>query len=73
MSRAWNWIDILDIRAIHGAQIARHGGLDGLREQGLIESALARPKNLAGYASPDAADLAAFGRTRAARSLPASG
>jgi death on curing protein len=59
MSRAWNWIDILDIRAIHSAQIARHGGLEGVREQGLIESALAWPRNLAGYAHPDAADLAA--------------
>jgi death on curing protein len=59
MSRAWNWIDIFDIRAIHNAQIARHGGLDGVREQGLIESALARPQNLAGYGNPDAADLAA--------------
>jgi death-on-curing protein len=59
MNRAWRWIDIVDIRAIHGAQIARHGGLDGVRDQGLIESALARPRNLAGYGDPDAADLAA--------------
>lgn len=59
MKRAWNWIDIFDIRAIHNAQIARHGGLDGVREQGLIKSALARPQNLAGYANPDAADIAA--------------
>ena len=59
MNRAWRWIDILDIRAIHNAQIARHGGLDGVRDQGLIESALARPQNLAAYGDPDVADLAA--------------
>jgi death-on-curing protein len=59
MNRAWNWIDIVDIRAIHGALIARHGGLDGVRDQGAIESALARPRNLAAYGEPDAADLAA--------------
>jgi death-on-curing protein len=67
MSRAWNWIDIFDIRAIHGALIARHGGLDGVRDQGVIESALARPRNLAAYGGLDAADLAAayaFGITR---------
>ncbi len=35
------------------------GELDGVRDQGLIESALARPLNLAAYGEPDAADLAA--------------
>ena len=59
MSPAWRWIDFEDIRAIHGALIARHGGLDGVRDQGAIESALARPRNLAAYGEPDAADLAA--------------
>jgi death on curing protein len=59
MTGAWNWIDSFDIRAIHNAQIARHGGLDGVRDQGLIESALARPQNLVAYGNPDAADLAA--------------
>jgi death-on-curing protein len=59
MSGRWNWIEILDIRAIHDAQIARHGGPEGVRDQGLIESALARPRNLAAYGDPDVADLAA--------------
>jgi death on curing protein len=59
MSRPWRWIDSFDIRAIHNAQIARHGGLDGVRDQGLIESALARPQNLAAYDNPGAAELAA--------------
>jgi death-on-curing protein len=55
----WPWVDSHVVRAIHKSQIARHGGLDGVRDQGLIESALARPKNLAAYGDPDAADLAA--------------
>jgi death-on-curing protein len=33
--------------------------LDGERDRGLIESALARPRNIAAYGGPDAADLAA--------------
>ncbi|MXY58086.1 MAG: type II toxin-antitoxin system death-on-curing family toxin [Gammaproteobacteria bacterium] len=47
------------VRAIHERQIDEHGGADGIRDLGVIESALARPINLAGYADPDAADLAA--------------
>lgn len=59
MNIEWKWLDQHLVLAIHEAQIARHGGLDGVRDQGLIESALARPLNLAGYGDPDAADLAA--------------
>ena len=59
MNIEWKWIDPLVVRAIHKSQIARHGGLDGVRDQGLIESALARPQNLAAYGNPDAAELAA--------------
>ncbi len=59
MSFEWTWIDPHVVQAIHGSQIARHGGLDGVRDRGLIESALARPQNLAAYGDPDAADLAA--------------
>jgi death-on-curing protein len=59
MSVEWTWVDQHVVWAIHRSQIARHGGLDGVRDQGLIESALARPQNLAAYGDPDAADLAA--------------
>ena len=45
--------------AIHERQLAEHGGADGVRDPGVIESALARPKNLLTYATPDAAALAA--------------
>jgi death-on-curing protein len=59
VSVEWQWVDPHVLRAIHKSQIARHGGLDGVRDAGLIESALARPQNLAAYGDPDAADLAA--------------
>jgi len=62
----WQWILPSTVLAIHDAQIADHGGLPGLRDLGLLESALARPKNLLahapqepGAAAPDAFDLAA--------------
>ncbi len=45
--------------AVHEYQLAEHGGLDGVRDAGLVESALARPQNLAAYGDPDAAALAA--------------
>ncbi len=47
------------VQAVHGRQIAEHGGLDGIRDQGALESALARPQNLFAYTNPDAPALAA--------------
>lgn len=55
----WRWISPDVIYAIHDRQLAEHGGLDGVRDKGAIESALARPLNLLAYGDPDAADLAA--------------
>ncbi|MDP2848193.1 MAG: type II toxin-antitoxin system death-on-curing family toxin [Humidesulfovibrio sp.] len=60
----WRWILPQTVLAIHDAQLAEHGGLPGLRDLGLLESALARPRNLLahaaqGVAPPDAFDLAA--------------
>ena len=52
---------------MHDAQLAEHGGPSGVRDQGAVESALARPQNLAAYGEPDAAALAAayaFGLAR---------
>lgn len=44
---------------LHDESVAEHGGGAGLRDEGLLESALARPMNLAAYGQPDAFDLAA--------------
>ncbi|MDP2770997.1 MAG: type II toxin-antitoxin system death-on-curing family toxin [Giesbergeria sp.] len=55
----WVWIQREVIVAIHEMQLAEHGGLDGVRDAGLLDSALGRPKNLALYGTPDVAALAA--------------
>lgn len=47
------WIDLPVVLAIHDEQIAEHGGSSGVRDQGLLCSALDRPKNIAAY-EPDA-------------------
>jgi death on curing protein len=55
----WNWIGVELTLALHDRQLAEHGGPAGVRGMGLLESALARPVNLALYEDPDAAALAA--------------
>ncbi len=55
----WKWIRDNSVLAIHDEQIAEHGGLSGLRDESLLLSALARPRNLAVYGRPDIAGLAA--------------
>jgi len=55
----WIWIDIRIVLAAHDEQLAEHGGAVGVRDGGALESALARPQNLAAYGEPDAAALAA--------------
>lgn len=54
----WIWIQREVIVAIHEMQLAEHGGLAGVRDAGLLDSALGRPQNLAAYGSPDACALA---------------
>jgi death-on-curing protein len=56
---SWRWIDRRALLLLHAESLAEHGGGEGLRDQGLLESALARPENLAAYGQPDLADLAA--------------
>ena len=56
---AWRWVSVEVVYAIHDRQLSQHGGGQGVRDQGAIESALARPQNPAVYGEPDAAALAA--------------
>jgi death-on-curing protein len=56
---AWRWIDRRVLLLLHDESIAEHGGAPGIRDEGLLESALARPLNLAAYGEPDLAELAA--------------
>ena len=63
----WRWIGIQLVHAIYDRQLSEHGGLAGVRDAGAVESALARPQNLAAYGDPDVASLAAayaFGLAR---------
>ena len=55
----WTWIEESVVWAVHEAQLAEHGGSTGVRDAGLLASALARPLNQAAYGEPDAATLAA--------------
>ena len=59
----WRWISKPALLLLHGESLATHGGLEGLRDEGLLDSALGRPLNLLAYAdpaaSPDVAALAA--------------
>ena len=61
------WIDLEVVLAIHDEQLAEHGGQAGVRDRGLLESALARPQNQFAYgehALPRLAASYAFGISR---------
>lgn len=58
-SPTWRWLDADVLRAIHHEQLAEHGGATGVRDEGLFESAVMRPQNLAAYERPDVFELAA--------------
>lgn len=55
------WLEKALVLAVHDRQLAEHGGSAGVRDEGLLESALARPQQLHAYGNPapDLADLAA--------------
>jgi death on curing protein len=55
----WVWISKIVALAVHGEQIAEHGGQAGVRDEGLLESALSRPLNKEGYENTEVADSAA--------------
>jgi death on curing protein len=55
----WRWIDKRALLLLHAESLAEHGGADGLRDEGLLDSALARPLNLVAYGKPTLEELAA--------------
>ena len=55
----WRWVDKRALLLLHGESLAEHGGAAGIRDEGLLDSALARAQNLAAYGEPDIAALAA--------------
>ncbi len=64
------WLSRQIVLALHEEQLAAHGGAEGLRDAGLLDSALARPLNHAGYGAPDTAELAALYAIAIARNHP---
>ncbi len=59
MTTLWRWIDRKALLLLHDESVAEHGGAPGMRDEGLLESALARGPNIAAYGNPDHAELAA--------------
>lgn len=59
MNPSWVWVAKVVLILLHDESLAEHGGSAGIRDEGLLDSALARPLNLAAYGEPDVADLAA--------------
>ena len=67
MSGHWRFVGRRALELLHDESLAEHGGRPGLRDEGLLESALARPHQLLAYGEPDLAALAAayaFGLAR---------
>ena len=64
------WLDVDVALAIHDRQLAEHGGVSGVRDRGMLESALARPVNQWTYGEEDPARLAAAYAFGVARNHP---
>jgi len=70
MVAAWRWVSVDVAIAAHAEQLAEHGGGEGIRDEGALQSAMARPQNVDVYGSPDAAALAAAYAYGIARNHP---
>lgn len=68
--QSWIWLDPQVLLAVHDEQLTEHGGISGVRDLGLFESALNRPQHLADYDTPDYAALAAAYSYGIARNHP---
>lgn len=64
------WLDVEIALAIHDGQLAEHGGGTGVRDRGMLDSALARPVNRWSYGETDLAALAAAYAFGVARNHP---
>lgn len=53
MSRPWRWITKAALVILHDESLAEHGGGAGVRDPGLLDSALTRPLNVVAYCDPD--------------------
>jgi death-on-curing protein len=64
------WLPKEAVLAMRARQLAEHGGGEGVRDEGLLESALERPRNKHAYGEPDLFDLAATYAFGIARNHP---
>jgi death-on-curing protein len=55
----WNFVERDVAEALHREQLRKHGGGQGIRDPGALESALDRPRKKASYGEPDVFELAA--------------
>ena len=55
----WRWVEKQALLLLHDESLSEHGGASGIRDEGLLDSALARPLNRMLYEAPDVAALAA--------------
>lgn len=70
MEQQWIWVALDVALAAHLEQLSEHGGGEGVRDERLLDSAMARAQNLAAYGQPDAAALAAAYAFGIARNHP---
>jgi death-on-curing protein len=70
VTAVWRWFSRELVILAHDEQLVEHGGAAGLRDAGLLDSALARPQQLAAYGDPDVFDLAAAYAFGIARNHP---
>lgn len=70
MAPGWIWVATEVALAAHAEQLAEHGGAEGVRDGAMLESVMARPRNLVAYEEPDAAALAAAYAYGIARNHP---
>ena len=59
MARGIRWLIVREVHAFHDLALAEHGGMPGLRDAGLLESAVLRPRTAYEYGVTDLAELAA--------------
>lgn len=54
----WNWLSRRLVETLHAESLSRFGGTPGMQDEGLLESALARPQHLARYEEPSVFQMA---------------
>jgi len=65
-----NWVDREVLLAIQGELLNRFGGLAGIRDEGLLDSAINKPRNLFAYGKPSVFELAASYATGLVKNHP---